>query len=168
MIQKLFDPTKNFQSVTLKLHEGKFNLGVVRELFDSLICDYPRMQNYLTPVAENVINRIFQSGIYKVCLNQYFHLTTNEKASLQIFEKSDDVEVETEQSYADNALAAKKGQDELYVSLNRISPTSNIAEIKFSQTKVVASPIRSSLTRLHSEGPFWCHSVQTELFLTTH
>ena len=65
------------------------------------------MQNYMAPDAEIVNNRIFESGIYKVCLNQYFVLTTKEKASLQIFEKSDEVDVETEKSYTEKALAAK-------------------------------------------------------------
>ena len=66
------------------------------------------MQNYLYPDAEIVNNRTFECGIFKVCLNQYFDLSTNEKASLQIFEKSDEVGFETENSYAEKALAAKK------------------------------------------------------------
>ena len=79
LIRKMFDSMKNFQSVTLKLQEEKFNLGIVRQHFESLICDYSRIQIYFALDAKIVNNRTFESGNY----NQYFDLTANEKRAFK-------------------------------------------------------------------------------------
>ena len=81
---------------TKQLQDETMTFGLMRELFDILIQDYPEMGKHIGPQAEIVHSRIFESALYKISSHQSQSLTEDEKLSVMKLKTATMVDVETQ------------------------------------------------------------------------
>lgn len=147
-LQHLSEDMSKFQSITMQLQHEGINMYDVRVLFDAVIEEYPDMSKYLSPTAEIVHSRHFETGLVKLIRDgDTCILSSSEKVAMAIF-KIDSVHnpsPQKELSFAERALKRVRLQKRNYVDVSFICPTSNVVERLFSTAKFVFSDLRRSL-----------------------
>ncbi|ETI29695.1 hypothetical protein F443_23192 [Phytophthora nicotianae P1569] len=132
-LRKLLKELANVESVSKAL-QGSADLLDVREWFDGLIAMKPQYAHYLAPRADIVHSPDFESGCVRVLRGNSNRLTRTEKAVLQPFAasaaaapESDD---EESSSFVERLQKRRKlaQQEQKYVLIRSIPPTSNIVE----------------------------------------
>ena len=125
------------------------NLADMHSLFDKLITDFgDDFKLYLSPDAEIVKNKFFESGIVKVLWDE-LNLSEEENQTLKALElpfidllaeqKNDEGDDNEEGNYGVDILNdRRKGRhmSTKYIDLSKIPITSNVVERFFSQVKL--------------------------------
>ncbi|ETP39716.1 hypothetical protein F442_12840 [Phytophthora nicotianae P10297] len=149
-LRKLLKELANVESVSKAL-QGSADLLDVREWFDGLIAMKPLYAHYLAPRADIVHSPDFESGCVRVLRGNSNRLTRTEKAVLQPFAasvaaapESDD---EESSSFGERLQKRRKlaQQEQKYVLIRSIPPTSNIVERFFSIARTTFGQERNSL-----------------------
>ena len=154
-----------FNSVTKALQTKLVPLHVIRDVFDSIIEDYPAMKRHLQPNASCLNNPHFESGVVKILKQRAEEMTEEEIAECyhlrkdQIYRIEDNSELEEIECTKDKASKPKsyfeicykkkkKSEDSnsSYIDCTCISGTSNSCERLFSECKYVLQDHRRSLS----------------------
>ena len=136
----LSEEMSKFQSVTMHLQKDGIIMHDVRVLFDAIILEHPNLPLYLSPNAEIVHSRHFESGLVKV-------IRDKENCNLSMLEKIPFEKLKIDRtttpsplqdlSFAERALKRVRVQDKIYQDVSFFCPTSNVVERLFSTAKFV-------------------------------
>ena len=133
-----------------------------------MISDYPIVAHHLSPNAQIVHDPDFESAVVKIQSMDEATLTQREIQNMKPFKKDNgSSRVETDNSantlsslnYAQRVILAEERRKRqrlekhasIYKCLNHTSPTSNIYERLFSQTKLIMNDRRKSMEPYHLE-----------------
>ncbi len=150
-IDTLLLQLKNFEDVSLFLQSDSpdVNLYRVRQLFDGLILEDSSLRHHLSPTADMVHDRTFESALVKLQRGDP-HFSKDEANALQIFKIQQDIHdhdasemgfVERILHTQDDAHKRRKVASQ-YESTAHVCPTSNACERLFSRAKLVMRPHR--------------------------
>ena len=150
-ISVLTKDLKKFHPISLLLQkcDGVVNQVDVHSLFDKLISDFGNdFKLYISPEAEIVNNKFFESGIVKV-LRDELNLSEEENQALKALElpfidllpeqKNDEGDDNEEGNYGLDILNDGRKRCRMstkYIDLRKIPITSNVVERFFSQVKL--------------------------------
>jgi hypothetical protein len=142
---------KNFEDVSMFLQSDSpdVNLYRVRQLFDGLILEDNRLRPHLSPTADIVYDRTFESGIVKLQRGDP-QLSRDEANALHIFKIQHDAQdhEDSEMGFVERILHTQDDAHKRrkvvsqYESTAHVCPTSNACERLFSRAKLVMRPHR--------------------------
>ncbi|KAF0703117.1 hypothetical protein AaE_015540 [Aphanomyces astaci] len=143
----LLEDLKKVESVSKRVQSTDATMWEVRTLFDALVIDFPSFEHYIGGSANIVGNPNFENAVTK--LQRGRTLTRPEKlavAALRSNNGADDASDE-DAGFAERALKRARLADEndTYVLLGAVTPTSNIAERLFSMARALIGLDRFSL-----------------------
>lgn len=161
-LEGLLTGLRVFKSTSKQLESGdNLTLLDVRDLFDALIEQEPRVAKYLAADASIVKNIAFESACVDVQLGREALLSTSDAEMLQPLldsttpPKATRVAEEVD-GFATAALKEARRNREIRPrfksAVDAIAPTSNVVERFFSQAKAILGLNRQSLTPLHLES----------------
>ncbi len=165
LLAKAFVHLKAFNQITVLLQEEGITFVGVRDVFDSVLEDYPELSGHLCPDAKIVVDAIFEKAVIRIAKGLV--LTTEQRQSVQgllrptlpadglsvgsFSDMAVPVEHQGSLSYAekikDRLKRQKKGNDTLasqYINLDILAGTSVSCERLFSSAKHILTDTRKS------------------------
>ena len=158
----LYEDLRICESVQKKLQCYELSKQDTRILFDGSIEKFPIMAQYLSPDADIVSHKQFESAIVKVISCNFRSIKKSDKELLMPFILDTKIAKDVEQDgecikvkelgFAEDLLIkkrkrnTKKHVNDIYTLLEWIPPTSNVCEWLNSQAKLVITDIRSRMT----------------------
>ena len=168
ILKKGYVHLQSFQQVTLMLQKEGITFLRVREIFDTLLDDYPEMGGHLSADAEIVVDRVFERSVMKVskgltlteeerhsisCLLLPVHDPTNPASPVSAATATGTAQQQEDLSYAQKLELRMKRRkttnDNLlqhYVNLNVLAGTSVSCERLFSAAKFILTDLRKSMS----------------------
>ncbi|ETV83487.1 hypothetical protein H257_04208 [Aphanomyces astaci] len=153
-VTALLTKLEDLNAITLALQSEDCSLLDARQIFDTVIEDYPDAAARLGRSAAIVKNPAFEDGVVKVLLESEASLTNVEAEAIKALRDSQASQGSEEGvavpalSLAERALKKKKVMraPSVYKDCRFLRPTSNMCERFFSATKLAVGDRRCSIT----------------------
>ncbi|RQM28425.1 hypothetical protein B5M09_005167 [Aphanomyces astaci] len=153
-VTALLTKLEDLNAITLALQSEDCSFLDARQIFDTVIEDYPDAAARLGRSAAIVKNPAFEDGVVKVLLESEASLTNVEAEAIKALRDSQASQGSEEGvavpalSLAERALKKKKVMRALsvYKDCRFVHPTSNMSERFFSATKLAVEDRRCSIT----------------------
>ncbi|RHY69411.1 hypothetical protein DYB34_008694 [Aphanomyces astaci] len=157
---------EDLNSITLALQGDESSLLEVRQIFDTVIEDYPDAVGRLGPSARVVKNPCFESAIVKILHGTETTMTAEECESViklrneETIESSAAAVAPSVMYLAERALKKKKVTRVTsgFLDCRFLCPTSNMCERFFSSTKLAIGDRRCSMTPKNFEEQMFLHA----------
>ncbi|ETM53575.1 hypothetical protein PPTG_19537 [Phytophthora nicotianae INRA-310] len=149
-LRALLKELTDVESVSKALQGTNVDLLDVREWFDGLIGIKPQYADYLGPRSAIVHSPDFESGCARVLRGNTSRLTRSEKAALRVFEVTSGerpANEDVEGSFVERVEKRRRlaQQEQRYVLLRSVLPTSNMVERFFSIARTTFGHERNGL-----------------------
>ncbi|RQM24204.1 hypothetical protein B5M09_007767 [Aphanomyces astaci] len=157
---------EDLNSITLALQGDECSLLEVRQIFDTVIEDYPNAVGRLGPSARVVKNPSFESAIVKILRGTETTMTAEERESVIKLRNEEAIESSAAAvalpviSLAERALKKNKvtRMTSSFMDWRFLCPTSNMCERIFSSTKLAIGDRRCSMTPKNFEEQMFLHA----------
>ena len=164
-VLSLLKDLENFESVSKEFQKEDISYLKIRLLFDSLVEDYPTLDNNLSPNGQIVHSTVFEKSLSKYMQNR--NLDEKETAVLEkhlVKNSIKELEAPMGSSFVEEVYAKKLRNIEAgpFGNLSWIAPTCNRAERLFSIAKYVLNNYRKRLLPCHVESQLF--SIVNQLF----
>ena len=163
-LDAMVDQLKNVESVTKTLQDTATTMSDVRDMFDSIMEDYPETEIRLSATAPIVHKPTFESAVVKVQRGEGQTMTHEEITAVRRFEiphAGGPSCATLNLSYAQRALRRRlNGPQSVarkYINLDFLQPTSNACERFFSKAGYVFNERRRALTPANLEYQMFLH-----------
>jgi hypothetical protein len=162
-VDSLIEELNDLNSVTLELQRDDITISEVRGIFDYVLEKYPMLYDKLSPCADIILDKHFETGIVKIQQGKVELLDTIEKRHVIHLKKPEiekPAEVEVTLSLAQQALKKQKleeTRESSYIDLRFLIPTSNICERLFSKAGFCLHSRRLGILPINAECQMFLH-----------